>query len=88
MVELGIAQEQENANFGAAAAEVCDYVVLVEGASDKAILKGLQSRGFSSNKVRMVPDLSSATRELGKLMKHGDVVLFENDLPDLYGHAQ
>ena len=32
----------------------------------------------------MVRDIAEATTLLGKLTRAGDVVLFENDLPDTY----
>jgi UDP-N-acetylmuramoyl-tripeptide--D-alanyl-D-alanine ligase len=88
MVELGAAQERENAAFGAVAAEVCDYVLIVQGASDRAILEGLLSHGFSPSRVKTVRDLSAAATEIGKIVSSGDVVLFENDLPDLYAQLQ
>jgi len=30
------------------------------------------------------PDVEHATRELSKIIRAGDIVLFENDLPDTY----
>ena len=33
---------------------------------------------------KVVNDLNEATERLGKITKAGDVILFENDLPDNY----
>ncbi len=84
MVELGESQESENRRFGELAAEVCDYVFLVAGASSAAIHEGLRAKAFPEERIRALADLSGATAELAKLVQAGDVVLFANDLPDLY----
>lgn len=84
MVELGEAQELENRRFGELAAEMCDWVFLVAGASSEAIHQGLRDRSFPEDRVHAVADLAAARVGLGKLVQAGDVVLFANDLPDLY----
>ena len=84
MVELGETQERENCRFGELAAEMCDYVFLVAGASSDAIHQGLRSKSFPEERIRALSDLSGATAELARIVRAGDVVLFANDLPDLY----
>jgi len=84
MVELGELEAIENERFGAAAAKVCDYVLLVGARQTQPILRGLERERFPSERLRVVKDLSEATSELQKIVRAGDVVLFENDLPDLY----
>ena len=39
---------------------------------------------FNDMNVYVVESLDAATKKLGELSKIGDVVLFENDLPDNY----
>jgi UDP-N-acetylmuramoyl-tripeptide--D-alanyl-D-alanine ligase len=84
MVELGAMEAQKNEDLGAAAAKTCDYVVLVGPQQTRAILRGLEKEGFTGEKIRVVKGLQEATAELRTILRPGDVVLFENDLPDLY----
>jgi UDP-N-acetylmuramoyl-tripeptide--D-alanyl-D-alanine ligase len=84
MVELGELEWKENEKFGIAAARICDYVLLVGAKQTQPILRGLEREQFPQERLRVVKDLSEATSELQKIVRAGDVVLFENDLPDLY----
>ncbi len=84
MVELGELEEQLNRRFGEQAAAVCDLVVLVGGRRTQPIYEGLVSAGMASEDVHVVADLAEATGLLGKIRRSGDVILFENDLPDTY----
>ncbi|MGQ4807920.1 UDP-N-acetylmuramoyl-tripeptide--D-alanyl-D-alanine ligase [Candidatus Entotheonellaceae bacterium PAL068K] len=87
MVELGEIEAEENEKFGARAASVCDYVLLVGPMQTQAILRGLERQCFPPERIRIVQDLAAATAELHHIVQAGDVVLFENDLPDLYVEA-
>jgi UDP-N-acetylmuramoyl-tripeptide--D-alanyl-D-alanine ligase len=87
MVELGVMEAEQNEVFGAQAAQVCDYVLLVGPRQTQAILRGLVREDFPRERIRIVKDLAEATTELQGLVQAGDVVLFENDLPDLYVEA-
>lgn len=84
MVELGTVEAEQNEAFGASAAKVCDYVLLVGPRQTQAILKGLKREQFPPERIRIVNDLAEATSELQHIVQAGDIVLFENDLPDLY----
>jgi UDP-N-acetylmuramoyl-tripeptide--D-alanyl-D-alanine ligase len=87
MVELGAIAAEQNEAFGVRAAQVCDYVLLVGPRQTQAIMKGLEREHFPRERIRVVRDLAEATSELQRLVQAGDVVLFENDLPDLYVEA-
>jgi UDP-N-acetylmuramoyl-tripeptide--D-alanyl-D-alanine ligase len=87
MVELGELEWKENERFGSAAAKVCDYVLLVGARQTQPIQRGLELEQFPAERLRIVKDLSEATSELQKIVGSGDVVLFENDLPDLYAES-
>jgi len=39
---------------------------------------------MASEAVHVVADLGEATTLLGQIRQRGDVILFENDLPDTY----
>jgi UDP-N-acetylmuramoyl-tripeptide--D-alanyl-D-alanine ligase len=84
MVELGALEAERHAEFGRDAAAVCDYVILVGRQRTAAIAAGAQAAGFPPDRLFVVPDLKEATAQLGRLVAAGDVVLFENDLPDQY----
>lgn len=84
MVELGDMEEEENEKVATEIAKVCDYVILVGPNRTKPIQKGLKEAGFATENTFVVESLSKATEVLGHLTKPGDVVLFENDLPDNY----
>jgi UDP-N-acetylmuramoyl-tripeptide--D-alanyl-D-alanine ligase len=84
MVELGERERDENQRFGARAAEVCDLVVLVGRDQTDPIRAGLATAGFPEGQLHVVADAAEAQALLARTTRKGDVVLFENDLPDLY----
>jgi UDP-N-acetylmuramoyl-tripeptide--D-alanyl-D-alanine ligase len=84
MVELGEREQDENQRFGAKAAEVCDLVVLVGRDQTGPIRAGLATAGFPEGQLHVVANAAEAQALLARTTRKGDVVLFENDLPDLY----
>ena len=84
MVELGEREAEENQRFGKQAAAVCDLVVLVGEERARPILAGLASASYPDSQVHVVANATEAQALLAKTTRRGDVVLFENDLPDLY----
>jgi UDP-N-acetylmuramoyl-tripeptide--D-alanyl-D-alanine ligase len=84
MVELGPQEAEENRRLGELAAAVCD-VCLLAGPLAKHIRSGLLDAGFPEEQVIVARDGPAAHAELAGLSRRGDVILFENDLPDVYG---
>ncbi|WBW49610.1 UDP-N-acetylmuramoyl-tripeptide--D-alanyl-D-alanine ligase [Peptoniphilus equinus] len=84
MVELGDMEEAENEKIGEAMADVVDYAILVGPKRTEPIVRGLKAAGFSEDAIFVVTTLTEATGVLSHLTQPGDVVLFENDLPDNY----
>ncbi len=84
MVELGEQEYEENRRFGERAAQVCDRVILVGPNRTTPILDGLKIANYPSEHVSIAVNLAEVKTYLAKLLKPGDVVLFENDLPDNY----
>jgi UDP-N-acetylmuramoyl-tripeptide--D-alanyl-D-alanine ligase len=84
MVELGTMLDERHAELGREAAAVCDYVILIGRRRTTAIAEGALAAGFPADHLFVVPTLKEATAQLGRLVSAGDVVLFENDLPDQY----
>ena len=87
MVELGEREYDENKQFGSAAAKVCDLVILVGPARTAPILDGLKTANYPEQQIYVAKNLAEAQQQLAERLKPGDVVLFENDLPDNYNEA-
>lgn len=83
IVELGPLQREANENLGARAAQVADTLIVVARLNREAIVAGAQSAKGKAE-VIAVDSLDEATEKLATLLTSGDVVLFENDLPDQY----
>lgn len=84
LVELGREEDLENYRLGKKMAGVCDIAMLVGKSATYRIQDGLIDGGFDDENVIIVKDLDAAKRKLKKILKKGDVVLFENDLPDKF----
>ena len=84
MVELGGQEAELNEAFGRQAAAVCDHVILVGRQRTQPIDRGLRAAGFSPEAITVVRDIAEVTTVLARFTRAGDVVLFENDLPDMY----
>ncbi len=84
MVELGEREEEANRELGGNIGKVCDFAILVGGNRTKPIYEGLMNVGYNKECIFVVNNLDEATRELQKIVRPKDVVLFENDLPDNY----
>jgi UDP-N-acetylmuramoyl-tripeptide--D-alanyl-D-alanine ligase len=87
MVELGDREAEENERFGQRAAEVCDLVVLVGAERSRPIRAGLDAASFPGDRIHVVANATEAQELLATTTRRGDVVLFENDLPDLYAEG-
>jgi len=84
MVELGPIEAEENRRFGEKAASVCDYVVLVGPDQTQPIRQGLMERGFPADKVLTARQAQEVTNLLAGIVRPGDILLYENRLPDTY----
>lgn len=85
MIELGEVQEEKNREFGEAIGEAgLDLVILVGRNQTTPIREGIESTGFNSDSVKVVGSLYEANDLIREYAKSGDVILYENDLPDTY----
>ncbi|MDO5377237.1 MAG: cyanophycin synthetase, partial [Clostridia bacterium] len=84
MVELGGEEEAFNASFGEQMAGSVDIAILVGRRHTAPIAEGLRRKGFPEENIHVVSSLNESTQVLHAMMKAGDVVLYENDLPDNY----
>ena len=88
MVELGEREYEENRRLGEQAAEVCDLVILVGPTRTTPILEGLKAAEYPSQQIIVVLNLEEVKQHLATQVQAGDVVLFENDLPDNYNEEK
>ncbi len=84
LVELGSEQFNSNFEFGKDMAKVADYVIINGVTNYDSLSSGLIFGGFDESHILRSGSLSQAVTLLSKITNPGDVVLFENDLPDNY----
>ena len=88
MIELGEDEEMENRRFGEYIAEKgIDVAILVGPERVRPIQAGIGGGGATSpggTEVVVVRSLFEANDEMARRAQAGDVVLYENDLPDTY----
>jgi UDP-N-acetylmuramoyl-tripeptide--D-alanyl-D-alanine ligase len=85
MIELGERQWEENRIFGEHIAEHVDLAVLVGSKQTAPIQEGLRAKQFPESSLKIVDSLWDAQSFLKTYLREGDVVLYENDLPDQFG---
>ena len=88
MVELGEKEYEENKKLGEHAADVCDLVILVGPMRTLPILDGLKATAYPSQQIIVALNLEEVKKHLATQVQPGDVVLFENDLPDNYNEER
>ncbi len=84
MIELADEEYAYNKAFGIQIAAVCDYVVLVGPKQTIPIQDGLREANYPESKLYIAKNLNDAIAHLRGITTAGDVVLYENDLPDTY----
>ena len=84
-VEMGARQWENNRAFGRDIAKSnADRVYVVNAVNREAITTGLSEAGYAADRVQIVDSFSEAMADLSPRLKGGDVVLYENDLPDSF----
>jgi UDP-N-acetylmuramoyl-tripeptide--D-alanyl-D-alanine ligase len=81
MVELGPLQAEENREFAVAADDAATDLVVVGQTNRKALMAGAAHRDIG---VHLTPTRDKAVAWVRDTLTDGDVVLYENDLPDHY----
>ena len=84
MIELGEKSDELNAELGANAAAICDYIVAVGEKQAKPIVKGAKDAGFDESRIHVAKSFTAAMDFVNSINAGGKkkVVLLENDLPD------
>ena len=81
MVELGALQDEENRTFAAAADDAASDLIIVGQTNRKALTAGAANRDI---RVHFALNRDRAVEWVREKLTDGDVVLYENDLPDHY----
>ena len=85
MVELGDKAKEYNTAFGAQAAAVCDYIILVGNVNSADIRNGAVDAGFDPERIFIKNTFNEASALMYELDAGREkVILLENDLPDNY----
>lgn len=83
MVELGERERAENRRLGELAARVADLAILI-GPRGEDVAAGMRDAGVPQERILRFPTGPAAHAKLAEVTRAGDVILFENDLPDVY----
>jgi UDP-N-acetylmuramoyl-tripeptide--D-alanyl-D-alanine ligase len=62
----------------------CDYAIVVGEYNRETILAGLAGAGFAAENIYAARDFADASRAVREYVRSGDVILYENDLPDTF----
>lgn len=81
-VEMGSRQAEANRELGRTIATCADYAIVVNATNRETIRRGIEDGGMSTDKVFLADSLTEARAHMATILKVGDVVLYENDLPD------
>lgn len=83
-IELGARQAELNRQLGRDMAGACDYAIVVNATNREAIARGLADEEFPGDKIFLADNFNEASARLSQIVRAGDVVLYENDLPDSF----
>ncbi|MGN1200740.1 MAG: Mur ligase family protein [Candidatus Caccovivens sp.] len=82
IVELGTKQEEINIEVARQTAKVADVFVIMNQTNKLALLAGAKDGGMKDTQIYFANTRTEQKDILKKVLQKGDVVLFENDLPD------
>jgi UDP-N-acetylmuramoyl-tripeptide--D-alanyl-D-alanine ligase len=84
MVELGKLHNEQHFEIGKKAGEIADITIVVASHRIKSFIEGFYTTSKSTQKLIEMPTFEKAREWLNLNTKAEDVILFENDLPDLF----
>ncbi|MDE7078940.1 MAG: UDP-N-acetylmuramoyl-tripeptide--D-alanyl-D-alanine ligase [Clostridia bacterium] len=83
LVEMGSEQDKANFELGEHIAKVADVAILI-GVNKENIRLGMLAEGYCDKNIYLVSHLDGAKELFSAMLKKGDVLLLQNDLPDNY----
>ena len=84
LVELGKYENVMNLEFGKMLAKHADIVIIIGHHNAETIINGLLDGGMERENIKFAKSLNKGNAVLNEIMQAGDIVMFENDLPDNY----
>lgn len=84
LVELGKMENVTNLEIGKKLAKHADFVIVIGKHNAEMIINGLIDGGMPRENIKFAKSFNKGNDMLNEMMTEGDVVLFENDLPDNY----
>ncbi|MDE7403427.1 MAG: UDP-N-acetylmuramoyl-tripeptide--D-alanyl-D-alanine ligase [Muribaculaceae bacterium] len=84
MIELGDRQMELNRGLGIQIGEKLDVAIIVGKYNREALVSGIEKTGFNKENLIIVDSFNEAQQRLAMILKPGDTVLYENDLPDTF----
>lgn len=82
IVELGEKQYQTNFDVGLWVAKTADLFVIMNKINKSSLTAGAISGGLMQDKIYYASTRLEQKKLLSEILEQGDIVLFENDLPD------
>lgn len=83
IVEMGAEQSRVNFELGESIAKCADIAILI-GVNREDIRLGMLSGNFCDKNIYLVEHLDNAKELFSAMLRKGDVLLLQNDLPDNY----
>lgn len=83
MVELGSSHDTAHENIGTYAGQVCDVAIIVNSKRIPTFINGFKTSG-ANKELREVNTFTEAQSWVNQNKQDGDIILIENDLPDVY----
>lgn len=84
LVETAGKTEEIHYILGKQLSDAANMVILIRNRATEAMARGLADSGFAQENIRWFPTPQKAHSALSGLLKQGDIILFQNDLPDNY----
>lgn len=84
MIELGDRQFDLNKSLGTYIGGNVDVAIIVGEYNREALLAGLEESSLPKDKIEIVDSFNEAQEKLSVILRPGDTVLYENDLPDSF----
>jgi UDP-N-acetylmuramoyl-tripeptide--D-alanyl-D-alanine ligase len=83
MVELGATHDDAHEKIGQSAGEVCDVAIVINGKRIPSFIEGFKKTA-NGKTLHEMETIREALEWVHNNKKPGDIILIENDLPDLY----
>lgn len=84
MIELGTQQFDLNKELGKNIGKNVDVAIVVGEYNRAPLSEGIKETGFNEDNLHIVSSFNEAQQVLSTILKSGDTILYENDLPDTF----